>query len=795
MKITKLSIHGLKSRDQEIRPAKLNLITGPVGSGKSTVLDALAFAALGWIPRLGKGIAETARLMREDTIAVQVATDVLSFARTLRRDGSALRRVPVCSTVDTHEKDAAHSEAIVSLFGNGEAEAAENIDLRALLSCTPNERASKLEKLVASGAMTLDQIAERVYTLAVARMADVTPDRIPAGPAGQSVIAGLLGTLPVGVQATMARVRGDLGRAIPDLIEYAASSATEARATTKTTRAAHAEITLRQSTMPTATVDVAAISAQRDEAIGSMSSLSDRYRAAIAARQAVNAARESERQFAGAVDAAQATLNAAREAIPNADALEAQLRGITDPEDVVAPAPVAPDPSAEESVAILTRGIEALVDPPEVPRFTPEIVPLPIDCYRETVAVDGARFHVERLRASPWRKVEEHTRALARFFDRDGPDAPVDEGMQRLDALLTLAAENGGSLASMENVLAVAVADLAKATAAKEARDAEIAQVAARNLAAVEANDAERKQYTNDLAYVRRQRDDLRTLIQNTRSAAAKEAEAANREAHAEYMTRKAARDAVVRSNADTRESMRSQSANIRRTAADAQAQFDRASSALREIRARLAGMNPQDAEAIGVALNAARDERDRLTAQLDECQRYDALRSELARLVDRIQEADDAVKVWTSIVDAAKQTRAEDLSARSAGLVGRIGTFLKAAGRSEQPYIRTAKGVCDFGWNRHGKDISVEALSGGESVLFCAAMAAAVIAMRAPQIKVLLLEAAELGSAESADAVLAGCAGIADAFDHVFVATCADVDAPAGWNVIAHASTIGVAS
>lgn len=84
---------------------------------------------------------------------------------------------------------------------------------------------------------------------------------------------------------------------------------------------------------------------------------------------------------------------------------------------------------------------------------------------------------------------------------------------------------------------------------------------------------------------------------------------------------------------------------------------------------------------------------------------------------------------------------------------------------------------------NGHGR-VPFESLSGGERVLFSAALAAALVLRAEPPQKVLLVEMGELDEANSA-AMLRGLRDLRGYLDNVVAVSCHDAGAPEGWNRI----------
>ena len=97
-----LKTEGMKGHDHEVEIAPLTLVSAPNAQGKSTLADAIRFAALGYSPNLGKRTADTAALMRGNQMAVTVTLpDDRVFTRALSRKGkgtSAKTDLPLGST-------------------------------------------------------------------------------------------------------------------------------------------------------------------------------------------------------------------------------------------------------------------------------------------------------------------------------------------------------------------------------------------------------------------------------------------------------------------------------------------------------------------------------------------------------------------------------------------------------------------------------------------------------------------------------------------------------------------------
>jgi len=80
--------------------------------------------------------------------------------------------------------------------------------------------------------------------------------------------------------------------------------------------------------------------------------------------------------------------------------------------------------------------------------------------------------------------------------------------------------------------------------------------------------------------------------------------------------------------------------------------------------------------------------------------------------------------------------------------LIGKINNLLQMTGRDYnlKPILtdKNGKEIFDFVWEKHGSEISFESLSGGEKVVFGAALATALVLQKNPPLKTLIVEASE---------------------------------------------------
>ena len=205
------------------------------------------------------------------------------------------------------------------------------------------------------------------------------------------------------------------------------------------------------------------------------------------------------------------------------------------------------------------------------------------------------------------------------------------------------------------------------------------------------------------------------------------------------------------------------------------------------DLRARIDGLDavaPLDEDAAQAEIASLTDQVAGIDAQRSILEGADARRREMAFLAAELAKAQAERDACAAVEWACQRVRERQHQGRERPIVERMGRFLRAAGRAEEPFVRASKGRLDFGWSRDGQEIAGEALSGGESVLFGCALAAAILALRGAEVRVLLVEGAEVGIRQSG-ALLAGLDAVSEDMSNVLLCTCLPILAPAGWEVI----------
>jgi hypothetical protein len=463
-------------------------------------------------------------------------------------------------------------------------------------------------------------------------------------------------------------------------------------------------------------------------------------RAGAAAAEAAERTRDEAQRAERA--AAQAVLrhDELRESIASATEDAARWRGdaeeLRDPPEVEPPAiggpAVAAAERAERAAAERERKVEAVLGEKPAPPERPTLVAVP---------EPGA-----------WARVAQIADALAvRVRGEDTAELVRELG--------DLAESEGG----MKRAKAAAAAN-AKATKAYDAAVAVSDKWAARLKAAQEAAQEARRAATD--------------ARQKQLAASAGKAEA--------YENAVARRAAVVDANAQKRKRLLAQAADAEGSVKGWQQQIDAEAAAHREAIARLAGVDavaPATPHAAG-DIEALEQEQAQIDRLREDVEGSDARRREMEVLVAEIEATEAEGKVYAAVEWALGRLRERDVANRGAPLLDTMRAFLRHAGREEEPYLRATKAATEFGWRtKAGAEVALEALSGGETVLFTTALAAAVVSLRAPELRVLIVEAAELGSNGAQHAAMLGLTAVE--LDNALLATCAPVDPPAGWNAV----------
>lgn len=765
-----LTTSGLKAFDLDLELSPRTLVSAPNGAGKTSVADAISIAALGWVPRLGRTPAATAALLRGRELKVRlVLDDGRWIERTLRQKAKGGYETETRVSWSDASRSEEHEAEALALFGRSAEEVGQAIDISQLLTLTGNQRAAALQELLEQGndpAALARAVARRwVQTLADVddeRMADIE-DHTQLRPliAGYDAdgqqhtgrFAALAATAPL-----MAAKIAEVG--ISGATTWANGEKRLAAAGLREKTAARAELAARLREIPEPDgAEMARLEEERAELDRQIGAASEREAALRRQADAVRQAQTGVEIARRALE--QATLDRAtcEAAAPRLPAWQQELADVVVALEALTPPP-APD---DAEVEALERGAQEAAD-----AAAAVVVPSIPDRGALEAAVATARAALDRVASSPWdrvRVVAADVMAALERHRRGWPKVVEKVGGQMAELQALAAAQEPASMTSCLDALQVAEAALAEAEAAAEqagqarsealARRAELeaaaragrADAAAARAKLAEEHRAARAEYDQARAYLESERDRLRPLV-----------------------------------NGATDRDRASASALEAATAAHA---------AAKARLADLTGIATGDAdEPAGPSVAELRGERERVHQQLGVLTRAEAAHAECRRLVDEIDRLKTTEGVMVALEGALQRVRAEELAHGGGPLIRIMCEILAGAGRSERPYIRAEKAVCELGWRTpRGDEVPVQALSGAEHALFASALAAAVITLRGAAVRILCVESAEAvdhpRGPQSLSELLAGLAA-ADERLVCVVLTPTEPSAPAiGWKVV----------
>lgn len=751
--------HGFGAHDLDIDLSPRTLLCGPNGDGKSTALNALRFAALGYIPATGRTAAATATFLRGREMTVRLTLDSDHWiSRTLRRKAKGGCETECRASWVSGTRNEEHEAAVLEMFGGSAEEVAECLDLNELLHLTPEKRAARLQALLErtqdTGALAQSIARRWMQVLAEVddeRMAEVADHRqlrplIPGygGDEDDAVHSGQYAAMRELAQALVPTL-DEVG--IAGALSWANEQKRQAGAGLRTKKQARQELDLRLAELPKPDEnEIARLEGERAALDQQIGAATEREGAQRRRRALLTQARDAVADALTAETAAQQQREAFEADAPKLPAWRDELaQAIASLEALTPPAaPDYADVEALERSAQETREAAAAVAIPDVPDLT-----------ALTAAVADAQAAVDRAQASPWARVaaiaaetmaklEKHRRGWPKVVEQIGA------GMAELQAL---AAEHGpGDLSACTERLRAAEAGLMTGEDAVEeatvARGQAIARQAELDAAAREGKEAA--------------------------AAARAKLDAAYRTARQDYET---ARAGLVATRDRLRPLVDGAEERDRATA-EALAIATQAVEVARQRLADLEAATVSDVEPAGLPSAAAlQGERDALEERIKALTRVLATRGEFERLVAEITALEARETVLKALEAALQRVRAEEIEHRGEPLLSIMREVLAGAGRTETPFL--------LGWTREdGEQVAVEGLSGGEFVVWAAAFVSALIIRRGAPVKLLLLEAAEADPVTLAHA-MAGLSAVADRLRGAILASAHSPAAvPAGWVV-----------
>ncbi len=175
--------------------------------------------------------------------------------------------------------------------------------------------------------------------------------------------------------------------------------------------------------------------------------------------------------------------------------------------------------------------------------------------------------------------------------------------------------------------------------------------------------------------------------------------------------------------------------------------------------------------------------------------ERYQTLEAEFTSCIASAEREGTMHDVCKGLCEAIRQVRETVMGEVVAPLIQRMNECLgrmgvPASGVYCDLVSPRGKSIFELGWivdqpPAESRKISIEAMSGGESVLFSTCLLLALIELANPPLKLLLIEAGELDD-ERLAGLLRAIQSVSDRFSNAFVATHREVfDFSADWNVV----------
>jgi DNA repair exonuclease SbcCD ATPase subunit len=729
--ITKLSIGGLKGQSREHLLGPLTLLKGPNGSGKTATLQALMIAFLGYEPRLGKRPEATMTLAADSRLSVEVLTDKgFGVTRLFSFDpakGAVSQEIRLRGRSEMPQKEA--EAEIAAHLGNFPV----MFDLAEFTS------------------MSADRQRDFIFHLSPLDAREWNADSLAA----RVTFRALLSALGEGVAAEAMKLRaGEPVSAFEKMTEKRRRAATETLTARLEPALAAALGEVLEEMKAHCSDDV------QSSLAGMLAALKARARSARARKaECASAVRALTEERARHADAA-AGVEETRAALAEAEARLAAL----------AKAEGADDAKRKEHARRAAEIVEAMRNKRE--RIAEkECEPLPDIAALKAASDACARAIGEIPEASSFaaemKAVEDSLAAQAARRDaslkaRAGLEAKIENLHAAIDALhADVALFNEGRCP-----VCGAPADSAHISALIRVKNAEAARLTAEMEEKRRALEAEEKT--------------LDDAGRAARSLAARRAEISARVSGAVEAARSKEREL-----ADLE----------RRFALACQERAHRAEAvaALEEEIARLesslADIPRADAAPGDDGVEECQREIARMRASLAE---KDKARSLVATISERIALARkgaveyDAVRDLTAAAKAVRDALVAEIIGPLQKTVDEILPEIRADYRSYFA-LTDARGreTFEFGRLRGARRIPFASLSGGETVLFSAALVTALVLRADPPEKALLIEMGELDEANARE-LLRGLKRISRHLDNVVVASCHGVKAPAGWRTIA---------
>ena len=741
----KLITKGLKARDQELEIQPLNILVGANGSGKSTTGDGLRFLALGYVPTLGKRPADTAALMSGQEMSVSLQfKDGKAIERSLAKEGKALVGNAACSWNQSN-KTSEHAKAITALFGVEDLDAAELMDIRSLLNATPAARAARVEQLVTAGALSPDARATAIAALTVMRLADTTAARMPEN------YLDALALVPEGQQKILKLVAAQLmttvqEKGIEGTLNWANAEKREAATGLVRKEQAAKEIRAKLQDIPEPnhesldkmTTEVGALQREIGEKKKALEHWEGNCRRLEHAKKEVDAQTEAEASCRAAQKEGKPLLeDILKRSQLSVDDLHKKLTSLKQPiREAVDQDFIGQMEKHREKRRELSKGLNTKVP----------------NTYDAGVKVEGIKSQLKAIEDSDWKAVLDVAAAMKRAKLTGKNKDLVDGWRAKLEA--TAKKGLGNDPETLQKELAPAEEALKKAT-------------------------EEAKAWADEQNAIGVKVEKLNASIQELDQEARRRDAAATEkydQAMKLYNDSTSAHRHEVAGEAQKILQTKEQMKLLDQALTTAEQEFLRAANAVDALP--FPGEKPQIPDEASVDAKAKE-----LRGLVMAAGVYGQLNGILVQIEAEKAERD----VFAAIEWGAQRQREEELSKSEGGVLKITREFLEAAGRTEVPFVRASAGACIVGWKAGEKEVPVQSLSGGEWAVFTAALTAATMILRGPEIRILIVEAGET-DAKVLSQIAAGCKAVADRLTGVVVMSPRKFQFESeehGWNVV----------
>lgn len=719
----RISTKGMKGHDIDLELERLTVLTGPNESGKSTAAEAVRFAAIGYVPALGKRPADTAALVRDGSMSVRLAIDESrTILRTLDRtergfvQGAQASWLKSAKTTTTEA-----SEEIRGLFGAEELDVAECLDIRQLLAATPNQRAARIEQLLAAGQKSPRDLAVAVARWIAMRLADVKDEsRMPKD------YTKALEMAPEKQVKILDEVGDDLlakitATGIIGALTWANDEKNRAADGLRKKQAAESELRIRAAEIPEPSqAEIDRLEADRVTIHQDLGAARER---GAAAKRAEDARAAAQREF----DSSQLQLADAKtiragveERVKQLEDLKAQLAHANRALDEANQAPPQ-QPSDNEAQELDKRAQDLNA---QLADLTPSFAGVP-DVAGQEARVASLEEHIEALAKSPWSEIKK----IGQRLSKSKVDGVKADGARLVELAAAALKDEPDHLDDM----------LATAKAALVDFKARAAEISKSNVDKVEKAKRIREEISGLQSRSRKSREDRRQKFETE---------------HEGWRQR-------VRELTGHKVGIVDRIKEIEEQDRRTLGVLERAAVAVQSGGKRLADILAQEPPAAATGFEDLKKKLDETVARLNTLAHAKATHSEIRHVLDSIETAKAEHAVFSAIEWGLQRQREREISSAEGPLLRILNEFLQAAGRQERAFIRASQGVCVIGWKTPaGHEVPIQTMSGGGWTLFAAGMTAAVVLIRPSILKVLLVEAGE--TKEILPQLLAGIRAIA---------------------------------